>query len=275
MARRWRIGYRLNVKLTRNWQRSQASIDSVVTAAAIHERPVWPPPKRGSMQWRIPRQIFSSACFTNGASRLSSTARRWHQRDHGCVAQTPRGDSLYLVLWRFTLPKRRRPAIPDNPDAPERTRVQRTARQQRTLGVYPWVSTFLQVLGLTYHSSITVCETIACKCMILKTERCWSGRSGTLGKRGSLRSGCRPGKLTIQMVASPATTTFPERLRTKKGPAPHWSRPFASYPFYATRTTGGRRGRSGADRGSESAARRPCRRGRRRDPGCGSRPGCS
>ena len=51
----------------------------------------------------------------------------------------------------------------------------------------PWVSTFLEVLGLTYHISITVLETGGRKCMILKTERCWSGRSGTLGNRFRLR----------------------------------------------------------------------------------------
>jgi hypothetical protein len=44
--------------------------------------------------------------------------------------------------------------------------------------------------GLTYHSSITMCKMGARKCMILKTERCWSGGSGTLGNR------CRPRVLT-------------------------------------------------------------------------------
>jgi hypothetical protein len=37
------------------------------------------------------------------------------------------------------------------------------------------ISTFFEVLGLTYHSSITMWEMGARKCMILKTERCPSG----------------------------------------------------------------------------------------------------
>ena len=95
----------------------------------------------------IPRQQHVDA-FLRAAWRAAAHAAGTRRMPPQLLLPQSRGAPT-TVLGPFTLPTRRRPAVPDNSDAPGHTHVERTRRKQGTRGVCPWPSKLLEVPGPT------------------------------------------------------------------------------------------------------------------------------